>query len=265
MPTPLPFLVAPKQATRVVTATVNGQDCSIEFPVFGALISGESIEIQEHRYQSSVYAESSRLADQLVADGTAAANLPADTAPELIENEANRLAIRIVSTRMGLPLPLGAAEQRAATRHAALIAQVTDTLNTEYEQLTIRKATAAIRHRLTGCEGWTEDDVRRQVPTPLRLAIAEFIDSEQNPKASDRSAEEMVDEMIDTLGKLERPASPATAEPTPASSSQLQLTGELSTGSAESSGPTPQSSDLSGSDGSALPTSSKRSKKAAAA
>lgn len=261
MPAPLPFLVAPKAATRIVSAEVNGETCSLEFPVFGAITSGESIDIAEHEYQSAVYAQSSRLADALVVDGSAALNLPADASAEQIETEASRLAIRIVSTRMGLPLPLTGAEQRVMTRQAELIAEVTNHLNTAFKALTVRKATAAIVHRLPGCEGWSDADVRR-LPQPLQEAIAAFIDSEKAGPVPDRSPEEMVEEMVETLGKLDPPASADTPATTPDSSSQLPPTGEPPTGDAASSGQLLLSSAPSDSDSSPPPTSPRRSRRA---
>lgn len=253
MPAPLPFVVAPKQQTRIVEAEINGEICSLEFPVFGCITSNEDIAIREHEYQAAVYRESSRLADALVADGTE-------------ETEAQRIAIRILSTRMGVPVPLDAPEQRAMLRHAALIADLQTTLGTEYKRLILRKAHAAIVYRLAGCQDWTEADAGR-LPTPLREAIAAFIDSEQNAKTPDRSPEELVDEMVETLGKLAPPASQDSPDPqlTLLDSSHNPSTGEQHSGNAASSGHTPQSSAANPSDNSPSPTSSRRSKKANAA
>ncbi len=261
MPSPsLPFVVAPKRETRIVSAEVNGETCSLEFPVFGALRSGELIDIREHEYQSIVYRESSRLADALVEDGTE-------------EVEAQRIAIRILSTRMGVPVPLDAAEQRVMLRHADLIADLQDTLNDEYRQLTLRTVTALISRRLPGCEAWSTTDTET-LPTPLQDAIAAFADSEKSIKGQLKSTEEQIEEMVDTLGKLVPPDSedqhsPATdpepvTQPTLLEHSPSPSTGECSTGDAAASGRMPPSSDPSALPASPSPTSSKRSKKESA-
>jgi hypothetical protein len=265
MPSPsLPFVVAPKRETRIVSAEVNGETCSLEFPVFGALRSGELIDIREHEYQSIVYRESSRLADALVEDGTD-------------EVEAQRIAIRILSTRMGVPVPLEAAEQRVMLRHAGMISDLQVALDDEYRQLTLRTVTALISRRLPGCEAWTIAD-SETLPTPLQDAIAAFADSEKSAKASSKSPEELVEDMVDTLGKLAPPASgdqPSTApqpeqepepvtQPTLLEPSHSPSTGESSTGDAAACGLTPPSSDPTTSPASPSPTSSKPSKKASA-
>jgi hypothetical protein len=65
----LPFVVAPKRETRIVSAVVNGEECSIEFPVFGCWLAAEDIAAREHEYQSATYAETSRLTDALIEAG----------------------------------------------------------------------------------------------------------------------------------------------------------------------------------------------------
>lgn len=236
----LPFLAAPKRRTQLVIATIGEDTYSLEFPVYNSLRSGEEIQIRDSDYQAAVYRESSRLADALVAEGTE-------------ETEAQRLAIRCLSTRLGIPVPLEPAEQRILLRHADLVAQVQATLAAEYAQQVRRTVTALIAHRLPGCQDWTDTDTDRAVPGPLRDAIAAFAEQERNANQPQRTAEELIDGMVETLGKL----GPATGQSPP--------TGELSIGAAESSGPMPQSSAPSASPSSPSPTSSKRSRKAPAA
>lgn len=232
----LPFVVAPTIRTRMVSATVDGQDCSLEFPVYKALKGKELIAIREHEYQSVVYRESSRLADALVGDG-------------IEETESQRVAIRIISTRMGIPVALDAAEQRAMLRHAALIAELSCNLQDAFDQQRLRTITAVITHRLPGCEAWTESD-SGDLPLPLQNAIYAFASDEQAGDKPERSPEELVEEMVDTLGKLAPEGSPSPP------------TGEPSTGDADSSGQMLLSSAPTASESSASTTSSKRSKKA---
>lgn len=232
----LPFVVAPTIRTRTVSATIDGQEAALEFPVYKALKGKEIIAIREHEYQSVVYRESSRLADALVAEGTE-------------ETEAQRIAIRIISTRMNIPVALDAAEQRAMLRLAPLIADITCNLQDAFDRQRLRTITAVITHRLPGCAAWTEDD-SGDLPGPLQDAIFAFASEEQAGDKPERSADELVEEMVDTLGKLgpEASRSPSTGEP--------------STGPAAASGPTPLSLPPTASETSASPTSSKRSRKA---
>jgi hypothetical protein len=234
----LPFVVAPTIRTRMVTATVDGQDCSLEFPVYRALKGKEIIAIREHEYQSVVYRESSRLADALVAEGVE-------------ETEAQRMAIRVISTRMGIPVALDAAEQRAMLRQAPLIADLSCALQDAFDQQRLRTITAVITHRLPGCQAWTDDD-SGDLPGPLQDAIFAFASEEQAGDKPQRSPDELVEDMVETLGKLapERSPSPPTGEP--------------STGDAGSSGRTQLSLPPTDSETSPSTTSSKRSKKASA-
>lgn len=261
MPPTLPFVVAPKRETRTVSAEVNGQTCSLEFPVFGSLLAGEEVDIRDSDYQAAVYRESSRLADALIQDGTAAQiaaesnggdTQPVD--PAAAETTAQRLAIRCLSTRLGIPVPLEPAEQRILLRHADLVAQIQSTLSEDYAQQIRRTVTAAIAHRLPGCKAWTVEDTDT-LPLPLQQAIAAFIDSERNAGQPSKTPDELIEGMVETLGKL---------GPT-ADDSQSPPTGDSSTGDAVSSGPAIPTSAETVSPDSPSPTSSRRSRKAPAA
>lgn len=229
----LPFVVAPRRETRIVSADVNGETCSLEFPVYGCLLAGEAVMIAEHEYQAAVYRESSRLADALVGEGTD-------------ETDAQRIAIRVLSTRLGIPVALDVAEQRITLRHSTLIADVQNQLAAAFEQQVLRSVTAAIVHRLPGCRDWSDADTAG-LPLELQKAIAAFLDQERNANKPERTPDEMVEEMTETLGKLQSPP-----------------TGESSTGDAAGSGPLPLSSAPSDSPGSPSPTSSRRSRRASA-
>lgn len=238
MATKLPFIVAPTIRKQTVSATIDGQEATLEFPVFGALKGKEQIHIREHEYQGVVYRESSRLADALVVEG-------------MEETEAQRTAIRIISTRMGIPVALDGPEQRVMLRHAPLVADLTAELADAFLQQRIRTVAALIIHRLPGCQDWTDDDAGN-LPIPLQDAIYAFATAEQTASQPQRSPEELVEEMVDTLGKL----GPAT-NPSPS-------TGQASTGDVADSGPMPQSSAASDSAISISATSLKPSKKASA-
>jgi len=232
----LPFVVAPTIRTRMVTATIDGQECSLEFPVYRALKGKEIIAIREHEYQSVVYRESSRLADALVAEGAE-------------ETEAQRMAVRIISTRMGIPVALEAAEQRAMLRQAPLVADLSCAVQDAFDQQRLRTITAVIAHRLPGCQAWTDDD-SGDLPGPLQDAIFAFASEEQAGDKPQRSPDELVEDMVETLGKL----APEAFQSPP--------TGEPSTGDADSSGRMQLSLPPTDSETSPSTTSSRRSKKA---
>jgi hypothetical protein len=241
----LPFVVAPKRETRIVSATVNDEVCSLEFPVFGSILAGEDIAIRDHEYQGAVYREASRLADAI---------LLSDANTVATEQEANTIAIRLLSHRMGIPVPLEPAEQRILMQESELIASMQSTLAEEYQRQVVRIVTAAIANRLPGCRDWSEADTEG-LPQPLQTAIANFIDDERRGKAPAKSPDELVQEMTETLGKLAPSSAPE--EPTPSPS-----TGPEPTGAADGSGPPPQSSPPIDSPASPAPTSTRRSKKA---
>ena len=233
----LPFVVAPKRETRLIEATVNGEVCSLQFPVYGSILAGEDIAIRDHEYQAAVYRQSSRLADALLGDG-------------LGEIEAQRIAIRILSTRMGIPVPLEDSEQRLMIHHSDLVANLQSDLAEAYQQQVIRTVTAAIANRLPGCSDWTAADTE-SLPQPLQAAISTFIDEERNGKKPEKTAEELIDGMVETLGKLgpqdDHPSNPSTGVPP--------------TGAADDSGLPLLSSALIPSPDSPPPTSKRRSRK----
>lgn len=235
----LPWIAAPKLATRIVSATVNGEECSLEFPVYGAILSSEDVAIKDHEYQAVIYRESSALADALLADGHS-------------ELDAQRISLRILSTRMGIPVALSDAEHRAMLHHAAMVATMQSTIAEAYKAQVVRTVTAAIANRLPGCSDWSEADTHG-LPMPLQLAIVEFIDTERNGNQPPKDPDELIESMADTLGKL-------APVPSPSSPS----TGPAPSGAAVSSGPTPPSSARKPSAASRSTTSAKRSRKASA-
>jgi hypothetical protein len=240
----LPFVVAPKRETRTISATVNGEVCSLEFPVFGSLLAGEEIAIREHEYQAVVTRESSRLADAI---------LYSDSNEVCFEGEAQRLAIRILSTRLGIPVPLEPTEQRIMLQQCDLIAEMTITLGKAHRQQVLRTVTAAIAHRLPGCKAWTEAD-SSELPEPLQTAIYNFIGDEQNGHQPAKSPEELIEGMVETLGKLAPQDNSAPPQPI----------GPQHSGDAADSGPLLLSSAANDSHPSPSPTSRKRSRKVSA-
>jgi hypothetical protein len=236
----LPFIVAPKRETRIVSAVVNGQECSIEFPVFGCWLAAEDIAAREHEYQSATYAETSRLADALIEAGAT-------------ESDAQLTAVRIVSTRLGVPVQLGATDQRAMIRHADLIAGIVNHLADESKQWNLRVVAAAIANRLPDCDDWDETRAAT-LPGPIRDAIVAFMDQERYGAAAGQDPEEILAAMAETLGKL----GPAV------DSSPLPSTGPTASGGASDSGPETPPSAASGSPGSRPRSSARRSKRASA-
>ncbi len=234
---PLPFRTAPQQQTRVVGDSTIGE---LVFPVHGALLAGERLAIDEVDYEAVLFEQTARLADVLAhMDG-------------LDEIEANLIAVRILSGRIGIRVQLNKREQRIRLREAALIAQVEGALRQASQKQTIRTVTAAIRFRL-GQPDWSDQDTMAEVPEPLRDAIYGFMLDEQAGDRATQDEESLLKDLADTLGKL---AAANQHEPRP--------TGESSTGAAETSGPMTPPSTPSASPTAARPTSRRRSKTAAA-
>jgi hypothetical protein len=101
-------------------------------------------------------------------------------------------------------------------------------------------------------DAWTDADTDT-FPTPLKAAICDFIDRERNGRQPPKSPEELVEGMVETLGKLAPDPSPSSPP-----------TGPAPTGDANASGLLPPSSPPTPSAASASTTSRKRSRKVSA-
>lgn len=246
----LPFRTSPTITTEIVSAIVNGQKLELEFPVFGAILAGESIVINEQQHRACFFRLCMELADAMLAEGTAEQILleRADTADgATVESIAELSALRILSRTAGIPTQLDAAETRARIHHRGLVTRARTEMDTENAALQLRTATALISRRLPGCQGWQETDTEG-LPLALIAAINDFAAREQNGGAPERTADEILAEMAETLGKSDQARSDSTHQ-----------TGETSSGDAENSGPMPPSSDPIDSPISQSPTSTKPS------
>jgi hypothetical protein len=186
----LPFITTATPQTRTVEVQIGEHTASIELPIHHALLAGEGLHIQAYQYQAAYNEEVWALADALLSDGFS-------------PDDAERVATRIIGIRTGIPISLSDAEHRAMLHNAGSVASASHRLQQEYAEQLIRKATAAIRYRVPNQASWSDDDTRAKIPQPLIHAIALFLDSEQSGGAPDRDPEEVVDEMVELLGKLE--------------------------------------------------------------
>lgn len=237
--TPLPFLTGAAPSIRVVEAHVNSATVSLELPVHGALLSGEVLHIEAWRYHHAMTEEIWTLADAFVADGMG---------PDLAE----RVATRILHLQAGIPVQIEDSEHRAMLHRSALVAAAKRRLQQELAEQQVRKATAAIRYRVAGQAVWDDDATLAHIPQPLIVALANFLDEEQAGDAPQLSTDEVVETMLETLGKFAPSASTDDQPPTPS-------TGTTSTGELEPSAPTTPPSPASGSRSRPGRTSSKRS------
>jgi hypothetical protein len=171
---------------------------------------------------------------------------------DLDEIEANLIAVRILSGRIGVRTQLSEKEHRIRLREAALIAQVEGALRQASQKQAIRTVTAAIQFRL-GQSDWSDQDTMAEVPEPLRDAIYAFMLDEQSGDRATQDDEGLLKDLADMLGKLK--ALTNQHEPPP--------TGEPSIGGVETSGPMTPPSAPSASPTAARPTSRRRSKTAA--
>ncbi len=249
----LPFRTSPTITTETVSAVVNGQELELDFPVIGAITVGESNVINDHQHRAVFFRLCMELADAMLTEGTAERILQerGDTADgATAESTAELSALRILSRTAGIPTQLDAAETRARIHHRGLVTRARTEMDTENAALQYRTATALISRRLPGCEGWQEADTEG-LPLALIAAINEFAAREQNGGAPERTAEEILSEMAETLGKRDPAENPSTHQ-----------TGKTSSGDAENSGPMPPSSDPIDSPTSLPPTSTRPSRRA---
>lgn len=231
---PLPFKVEPKRELRAIG---NEEIGILEFPVHRYLIAGERMMINEREFNSSLYEHLGILSEAIKRDRAV------DPAT------ADLKAARILSGRMGIPVTLTAEENDLRTRHIGIVAQADRELGELWDQQVLRTVTAIIIFRLPGCKDWTVEDTA-QLAEPLRDAIFAFAQEEQNGGPSEKSPEEVVQEIADTLGKPVEKASDPPA-----------LTGASSTGDVEPSGLVIQTSLASDSPSFQSTTSSRRSRK----
>jgi hypothetical protein len=232
--------------TRTIEATVGDQPVTIELPIHGALLAGEARHAAQHRYQNTFNAHAGALADALLADG-------------FEPDQAERTATRILSVRMQIPIKLEDSEHRALIRHASLVAVAESTLSEEFTSQQIRKATAVIRFRVKGQRSWSDEDTEARIPQPVITALAAFFDQEQSGGTPERTPEEIVEGMLDMLGKL-APSVSGAVEVT-----ATESTGKTSSGEHEPSGPSIPALPPSDSPTPPSPTSTRRSSKGSAA
>lgn len=226
----LPFRTEPTVATEIVSAVVKNKTLEIEFPVFGAITVGESIIIDEHQHRAVFFRLCMELADAMLSEGTAQQILQerADAADgATVESVAELSALRILSRTAGIPTQLSSAENRARIHHRDLVAMARTKIDSENDALQERTATALISRRLPGCEHWQKSDTER-LPLAIIAAINEFATREQNGGVPERTENEIVAEMAETLGKY-----------APAVNNSNHQTGKISSGDVENSGPMP--------------------------
>lgn len=231
---PLPFKVEPKREVRAIG---NEEIGILEFPVHRYLIAGERIMINEREFNASLYENLGMLSEAIKEDRS------------VDPSTADLKAARILSGRMGIPVVLTPEENDLRTKHIGIVARADRELGELWDQQVLRTVTALIVYRLPGCKDWTIQDTA-ELAEPLRDAIYAFAQEEQNGGPSERTPEEVVQEIADSLGKpLEEPMrSPV-------------LTGVSSTGDAGSSGQVIQTSLANDSLSSQSTTSSRRSRK----
>jgi hypothetical protein len=203
--------------TRTIEATVGDQPVTIEIPIHGALLAGEARHAAQHLYQNTFSAHAGALADALLADG-------------FEPDQAERTATRILSVRMQIPIKLEDSEHRALIRHASLVTAAESTLSGEFASQQIRKATAVIRFRVKEQRHWTDEDTEARIPQPVVNALAAFFDQEQAGGKPESTPEEIVEGMIETLGKL----APSVAQAVDVTATES--TGTTSSGEPEPSG-----------------------------
>ena len=229
---PLPFVTAPEVKVEQVGDEATG---ILEFPVFNSLLAGERMMLDEIDYQSTVNEQTHRLASVI------------REMDDLPEADANLVAARLMAKHIGIPVVLEPKEDAIRQREHRLIRDIDNRLSAQNEAQVTRLVTAAIIYRLgkvdPDCAKWTDDDTRN-LTEGLRNAIYGFMLKEQRGGAAPADPAAALQLMADSLGKPNLPP-----------------TGEPSSGSSATSGPTTQPSPASDSPGAPKPSSGRRLKK----
>lgn len=233
---PLPFVTAPEIKVEQVGDETTG---ILQFPVFNSLLAGERMLLDDIDYQSTVNEQTHRLA------------LIIREMDDLPEATANLVAARLMAKHIGIPVVLEPLEDIIRQREHRLIREIDNRLSAQNEAQVTRLVTAAIVYRLgkvdPDCAAWSDDDTR-SLTEGLRNTIYAFMLREQRGGAAPADPEAVLQQMANSLGKPDLPPS----------------TGEPSSGSFKTSGPTTEPSPVSASRGAPKPSSSRPSNKAAA-
>jgi hypothetical protein len=233
---PLPFVTAPEVKVEDVGDASTG---ILQFPVFGSLLAGERIMLDQVNYQSTVTEQTHRLA-QIIRE-----------VDDLPEATANLVAARLMARHIGIPVVLEPLEDAIRMREHSLIRDIDTRLSAQNQAQVTRLVTAAIVYRLgkvdPSCATWTDEDTAG-LTEGLRDAIYVFMLREQRGGGASADPDTVLQAMADSLGKPDLP----------------QPTGAPSSGGSTTSGPTTQPSPASDSPGVLKPSSGRRSKKAPA-
>ena len=233
---PLPFVTAPEVKVEQVGDETTG---ILQLPVFGSLLAGERIMIDQIGYQSTVTEQTHRLA-QIIRE-----------MDDLPEATANLVAARLMARHIGIPVVLEPLEDTIRLREHRLIRDIDARLSVQNQAQVTRLVTAAIVYRLgkvdPSCAAWTDEDTAG-LTEGLRDAIYAFMLREQRGGGAPADPDTVLQAMADSLGKPDLP----------------QPTGAPSSGGSMTSGPIIPPSPASDSPGALKPSSGKPSKKAPA-
>ena len=229
----LPFVVQPRRSVRRIgTDESTG---ALEFPVHGHLLARERADIDELDMTPRIYANLKELALLLM------------DREGLDQDAAAESAIRILGAHLGIALALTPDDLAIEARHRERIAGMRMELQYHGKAYETRMVTALIRHRLPGCEAWTDDDTGSELITPLYDGILALAQEEMAHGQKPLTMGELAKQMEEQLGKFSRASGP-----------QNPSTGAPDTGAADPSGPAIPTSPPSASAASPRPTSKKR-------
>jgi hypothetical protein len=189
MAKPLPFVTAPAPLVRRVGNPATGV---LELPVVGDLSVNESQFIAESVGKCSSFVEIAKLSNKIAK----------------IEKMAPLAAHRFISQCIASALGMGddpkgkAAEihENRRLKFAEEIEALTLLLTRQQWRRQVAMATAMIRYRVPGCEGYTEEDMQKE-PESLVLALAQFAMEEQVSRMETPTEAEADAETAEGLGK----------------------------------------------------------------
>ena len=213
----LPFVTAPKEATKVVGTAQTGQ---LEFPVFGGLTVAETAYLQQEGATSTAFSFTSKVALKIA------------KAEKVKPIEAHTFVAKVLAGGLGTSVEFTPDEADWQVRYLSDLEDVALKVMEISLANSVALVTTVIRHRLPGMEEWTIADTKG-MPQALLEEIFVFASGEQQG-TEEYDPEKAKEEVADALGK----------SPKAPSKKPSQRTGRKSSTSSEASTPeSPSSAD----------------------
>lgn len=225
----LPFEVAPTVNYHTIGDEASGQGV-LKFRVKKALSIGERIEGNEVDRSDEIFQRTGELCKRIAAEAKA----PSPLAGQELNVLYGTIRELLSKMQAGTMPPLEPLEAELAICYTDEILALSKEQVENGEALLVRQATVMIRHRLNGCQDWTDEDTIALESEQLIVQIALLFRSEamggRDLEAID--AAKQLEALKEALGKLQLEHGSLIPDPT----------GPSSTGSADPTTPEKESS-----------------------